>query len=78
MTPEERRARGYAAQALLDDPTLKAGWEAIEADLIAEMLKPAPWNDERAKLVRERAWVEIQMLRNLRQRLASFAGMARE
>ncbi len=78
MKPEERRARAYAAQALMNDPTLQEGWDSIEADLVEEMLKPAPWNDERAKDARHRVWVEIQMLRNLRSRLASFAGQARD
>jgi hypothetical protein len=78
VTPEQRRARAYAAQALMDDPTLQAGWDAIEADLIAEWRKPAPWHDDRAKAARERIWTELQMLANLRQRLASFAGQARD
>lgn len=78
MTPEQRRARGYAAKALMDDPTLQEGWALIEAELTAELLKPAPWSDERAKAVREALWIEIQLLRRLRSKLANFAGQARD
>lgn len=78
VTAEQRRARGYAAKALIDDPTLQEGWRLIEAELIEEWAKPASWSDERAKAVREGLYVELQMLRKLRQRLASFAGQARE
>lgn len=78
MTPEQLRARGYAAKALLDDQTIQDGWASIEADLISEWMKPAGFNDTRAQEVREGIWREIQTLRKLRQRLASFAGMARE
>lgn len=74
MTPEQRRARAYAAQALMNDPTLIEGWDSIEADLVAEWAKPQPWGDDRAKDRREGLYVELQMLRRLRQRLASFAG----
>lgn len=62
----------------MDDPTLKEGWESIEAELIEEWAKPAPWADERAKAKREGLYVELQMLRKLRQRLASFAGHVRD
>jgi hypothetical protein len=78
MSREQRQARAYAAKALLDDQTLQDGWAAIEADLIAELLKPASASDERAKAARETLWVEIQLLRNLRRKLANFAGLSRE
>lgn len=78
VTPEARRARAYAAQALLKDETLQGGWTDIEAELIAEWSKPQPWDDDRAKARREGLYVELQMLRRLRQKLASFAGQARD
>lgn len=78
MTPEARRARAYAAQALLKDETLTAGLDEIEAELIAEWAKPQPWGDERATARREGLYVELQMLRRLRQKLASYAGQARD
>lgn len=78
MTAEQRRARAYAAKALLDDETLQQGWASIESDLIAEWGKPQPWGDERAVARREGLYVELQTLRRLRQRLASFAGQARD
>lgn len=78
MTPEQRRARAYAAQALMNDPTLQEGWGLIEAELIAEWSKPQPWDAPRAVARRESIYAELQMLRRLRQRLANFAGSARE
>ncbi len=78
MTPEQRRARGYAAQALIDDPTLQEAWKAIEDDLITEWKKPTGFNDERAQAAREGVWREIQTLGKLRQRLASFVGSSRD
>lgn len=78
MRPEERKARAYAAQALLNDETLQQGWNEIEADLIAEWAKPAGYGDERAKAAREAIWIELQVLRKLRQRLASFSALGRD
>jgi len=78
VTPEQRKARGYAAKALIDDPTLQDAWSDIEAELIAEWAKPQPWGDDRAVARREGLYVELQMLRRLRQKLASFAGHARD
>lgn len=78
MSPEQRRARGYAAQALMNDPTLQEGWALIEAELIADWSKPMSWDDPRATARREGLYVELQMLRRLRQKLASFAGSARD
>lgn len=78
MRPEERKARAYAAQALLNDETLQQGWNEIEADLIAEWAKPTAYHDERAKAAREAIWIELQVLRKLRQRLASFSAQGRD
>ena len=72
MTPEARRARAYAAQALLNDPTHKAAWDEIEADLRSE------WENCLLSRKRDRIWTELRTVRKLRQKLASFAGQARE
>lgn len=72
MTPEARRARAYAAQALINDETLKAGLDEIEADLRKQW--EACWLPRK----RDRIWTELRTIRQLRQKLASFAGQARE
>lgn len=78
MRQEERKARAYAAKALMDDPTLNEAWKHIEDELIAEWAKPAPWEDDRAKAKRDRIWIELQTLRSFRQRLATFAAQGRD
>lgn len=74
MSPEQRRARAYAAKALIDDPTLKQGWDNIESSIRQE------WEGtnllQRRK--RERLWMQLRAIRALRQELASFAGHARD
>lgn len=72
MTPEERRARGYAAQALMNDPTLKEGWDELENELRAE------WENCIFPRKRDRIWTELRHLVALRRKLAKFAGQARE
>jgi hypothetical protein len=78
VTPEQRRARAYAAQALMQDPTLIAGWEIIESEIVEDWAKPQPHDDPRAVSRREALYRELQLLRRLRQKLAGFAGQARE
>jgi hypothetical protein len=78
VTPEQRRARAYAAQALMHDPTLTEGWEVIEDELIEDWAKPQPFDDPRAIARREAIYKELQLLRRLRLKLAGFAGAARE
>jgi hypothetical protein len=70
VTPEQRRARAYAAQALLDDLTLKAAWIEIENDIRAQW--EACWLPRK----RDRLWSELKHLKALRQKLATFAGHA--
>lgn len=72
MTPEQRRARAYAAQALVNDPTLQDAWAEIEAELTEE------WGNCLLFWRRERLWIELRTVRKLRQKLASFAGHARD
>ena len=72
MTPAELRARAYAAQALIDDPTLRQGWQQIEDELRAE------WEACWFPYKRNRIWSHLRHLRALRTRLASFAGQARD
>lgn len=72
MTPEQRRARAYAARALMDDVTLQDGWKQIEDDLRGQ------WERCILPRKRDRIWTELRHLRGLRGKLASFAGQSRE
>jgi hypothetical protein len=72
MTPEQRRARAYAAQALIADPTLQMGWAELEDDLRAQW--EAAWLPRK----RDRIWSQLRHIRALRQKLASFAAQARD
>lgn len=72
MTPEARRARAYAAKALMDDPTLQAGWDEIELEL--RQAWEAAWLPRK----RDRIWNELRHIRKLRGKLANFAGQVRE
>lgn len=72
MTPEDVRARAYAAKALLDDATIKQGWDALEADLRAE------WERCWLPRKRDRIWTELRVLKGLRAKLTHFAGLARD
>lgn len=62
--------RGIAAQALLEDETIKAGWAEIENDLREKW--EACWLPRK----RDRIWNELRHLRALKQRLATYAGHA--
>lgn len=72
MTPEELRARAYAAQAMLDDPTLQQGWQQIEDELRSQW--EACWLPRK----RDRIWSQLRHLKALKTRLASFAAEARD
>jgi hypothetical protein len=68
VTPEQRRARGYAAKALLNDATIQDGWREIENELRAE------WEGSILPRKRDRIWAELRHLKALRHRLATYAG----
>ena len=70
MTPEQRRARGIAAEALLNDETLQAAWAELENDLRSQW--EACWLPRK----RDRIWNELRHVRALRKKLASYAGHA--
>ena len=70
MTPEQRRARGIAAQCILNDDTIQQGWTDIQNDLRAQ------WEACLLPRKRDRIWNELKHLKALRQRLASYAGHA--
>jgi hypothetical protein len=72
MTPEQRRARSYAAKALMEDQTLQDGWAQIEDDLRRD------WERCILPRRRDRIWNELKHLRALRGKLATFAGQARD
>ena len=72
MTPEQRRGRAYAAQALMRDPVLQEAWDLIEHELRED------WEKSIFPRKRDRLWTELRHIRRLRQKLAGFAGQARE
>ena len=72
MTPEQRRARAYAARVLIEDETLQQGWADIENELRAQW--EACWLPRK----RDRLWTELRTLKALRHKLAQFAGHARD
>ena len=72
MTPEARRARAYAARAMIDDQMLQQGWAEIERDLREEW--DACWLPRK----RDRIWSQLKHLKALRQRIGSYAGHARD
>jgi hypothetical protein len=67
---EARRARGIAAQALLNDATIQMGWDEIENDLRSQW--EACWLPRK----RDRIWAELKHLKSLRQRLATYTSHA--
>jgi hypothetical protein len=70
VTPEQRRARGIAAEALLNDDTLKAAWAELENDLRAQ------WESCWLPRKRDRIWSQLHHVRALRAKLASYASHA--
>ena len=70
MTPEQRRARGFRAKALLDSDDVKDALAEIEADITAEWKRSVwPWR-QRQK------WNELRGLERLKARLTSWASHA--
>jgi len=72
VTDAERRARAYAAHALMNDPTLQQGWADLEDELRAQ------WEACYWPAKRNRIWAQLRHIRALRQKLASFAGQHRD
>lgn len=70
MTPEARRARGIAAQMIVEDATIKAAFEELEAEIIGEWRRSVWPFRQRMK------WHELRGLERLRGRLASYAAQA--
>ena len=55
---------------MIEDETLQAGWAELENELREK------WENCRFPRVRDRYWNQLQHLRALRGKLASFAGHA--
>jgi hypothetical protein len=70
VTPEQRRARGIASEALLNDETIQAAWVEIESELRAQW--EACWLPRK----RDRIWSQLNHIKALRKKLASYAGHA--
>lgn len=78
MTPEARRARAYAAQALMRDETVTAAFDEIEADIRNTWESAGSRWGSLFSRRRERLWIELRAVKVLRQKLASFAGQIRD
>lgn len=79
MTPEARRARAYAAKALIGDETVNAAFDEIEGDIRREWEGcGATWGSWLWTRKRDRLWIELRTVQALRRKLASFAGHARD
>lgn len=72
MTPEARRARAYAARAMIEDSMLQEGWAEIERELREEW--EACWLPRK----RDRIWNQLRALKSLKQKIGSYAGHARD
>lgn len=72
MSPDQRRARSYAAKALIEDGTLQQGWQQLEDELRSK------WERCPFPRLRDRYYNELKHLRGLRGKLASFAGQTRD
>lgn len=72
MSPERRRARGYAAKALIEDATLQEAWAELENDLRAQW--EACWLPRK----RDRIWTELRHVKALRTKLAGYAAQVRD
>ena len=70
MSPEERRAQGIAAKAILDDATIKAVFDGIESAIHDE------WANAWTQRGRERLHAELRAFARVRARLVSMAGQA--
>jgi hypothetical protein len=70
LTSEQRRARGIAAQAILNDDTIQGAWAELEADLRDQW--EACWLPRK----RDRIWNELKHLKGLRAKLAQYSSHA--
>ena len=70
MTPEKRRARGIAAQAILNDATLQDAWAELENDLRDQ------WEACLLPRKRDRIWNELKHVRALKVKLAQYSSHA--
>jgi hypothetical protein len=70
VTEAQRKARGIAAAALLNDQTIQEAWVELENELRAQW--EACWLPRK----RDRLWNELRHVRALRKKLASYAGHA--
>lgn len=72
MTPEERRARAFRVQALMEDGDLNAAFDSVKADMMAE------WERTHDASERENLWRAVNTLNLVRARLASMMSGAND
>lgn len=70
MSPEERRARAFRVQAMMEDGEITAAFTDIETEFTDE------WKRCSTAEERENMWRAIKVLSLVRQRLANYASAA--
>jgi len=67
VSPEERRARAFRVQAMMEDGEITAAFNDIEAEFTEE------WKRSQTCDERENMWRAIKIVSLVRQRLANYA-----
>lgn len=66
MTPQERRARAFRIQAMMEDGEINAAFDEVKAEFVAE------WQRTFDAGERENLWRAVRVLELVRQRMASW------
>ena len=67
MSPEERRARAFRVQAMMEDGEITAAFNDVELEFTEEWKRAATTEE------RENLWRAIKVVSLVRQRLANYA-----
>lgn len=70
MSPEERRARAFRVQAMMEDGEISSAFDDIEAEFTEE------WKRTSDPAQRENLWHAVNVLSLVRQRMANYASAA--
>ena len=70
MSPEERRARAFRVQAMMEDGEITAAFDDVEQEFVEE------WKRCQTADERENMWRAIKVVSLVRQRLANYASAA--
>lgn len=70
MSPEERRARAFRVQAMMEDGEITTAFDDIEKEFADEWKRAATTEE------RENLWRAVKIVSLVRQRLANYASAA--